>query len=100
MGKGKKKDLKDVCLHCLFLDAHKNKWPKWTPSGDDNSNEAFQDLVQSAIKITVNVFMFLDEANQMKFMRSVMDKSKELDEGRNMLSKILDQLKPRGPTQH
>jgi hypothetical protein len=100
MSKGKKKDLTEVCLHCLFIKAHQDKWPKWTPTSNDTANEAFQDLVHSAIKIVVNVFVYLDEADQMRFMQEVMDKSKKLEEGKVMLSKILDTLKPRGPTQH
>jgi hypothetical protein len=97
MGKGKKKD---VCLHCLFMQAHRDKWPKWNPAGDETGSEAFQDLVHSAIKIAVNVFVYLDEADQMKFMQSVMDKSKKLDEGREIIGKLMEALKPRRPTEH
>lgn len=102
MGKGKKRAelLEDVCLHCLFMKAHQDKWPIWSPKGDDTANEAFQDLVHSAIKIAVNVFAYLDDAGQMQFMQEVMDKSKKLDEGRVIIGKIMETLKSRGPTQH
>ena len=100
MGKGKKKDLTEVCLHCLFIKAHRDKWPAWSPTSDDTGSESFQDLVHSAIKIAIHVFMYLEEADQMRFMQEVMDKSRLMEEGRVKLSSLLDQLKLRGPTQH
>ena len=98
--KTKAKLLKDACLHCIFMDAHRDKWPKWSPKGDDTDAEAFQDLVHSAIKVAVNVFVYLDEAGQMKFMQEVMDRSKDLDEGRTMISRLIETLKERGPVKH
>jgi hypothetical protein len=98
--KKKAEQLKGVCLHCLFIKAHGDKWPNWSPKGDDTGTEAFQDLVHSAIKIAVNVFVYLDDAGQMQFMQELMDKSKKLDDGRVVIGKIMEAIKARGPTQH
>jgi hypothetical protein len=98
--KRKKSELDGVCLHCIFMKAHRDKWPDWKPEGDEEGEVAFQDLVHSAIKIAVNVFAYLGEKDQMKFMQSVMDKTSKLDEGRAVISNLLEQLKPRGPTEH
>jgi len=42
----------------------------------------------------------LDEAGQMKFMQEVMDRSKDLDEGRTIISKLMETLRARGPVKH
>jgi hypothetical protein len=94
------KQLEDVCLHCVFMDAHRDKWPGWNIKEDTAGSEAFQDLVHSAIKVAVNVFVYLDEAGQMKFMQEVMDRSKDLDEGRTIISKLMEKLKAREPVKH
>jgi hypothetical protein len=65
--------LKDVCLHCAFFNIHKDKWPDWKPSGDNKTDDAFNDLVRSTIKIVAEVFTMLDPMGQMKFMRRVME---------------------------
>jgi len=70
--KAKAKLLKGMCLHCAFLKIHQDKWPNWRPDADNQSPDAFNDLVRSTVKITAHVFSMLGEANQMMFMREVM----------------------------
>jgi hypothetical protein len=68
------KQLADVCLHCVFFQTHRDKWPDWPdwkPDADRELSAAFNDLVESAIKITAVVFSMLDESDQMAFMRQV-----------------------------
>ena len=69
--KAKAKMLKGMCLHCAFLKIHQDKWPNWRPDKDNQSQDAFNDLVRSTVKITAHVFSMLDEADQMIFMRQV-----------------------------
>ena len=69
--KAKAKLLKGMCLHCVFFHIHRDKWPNWRPDKDNQSEDAFNDLVHSAAKITAQVFSMLDEADQMIFMRQV-----------------------------
>jgi hypothetical protein len=61
-----------MCLHCAFFQVHGDKWPDWKADGDNVSQEAFNDLVRSAVKIVAEVFTMLDPLGQMRFMNQVM----------------------------
>lgn len=67
MSKKNRKD-KSVCLHCVFIDAHKAKWPDWSKDKSD-SGEAFQDFISSASQIATEALSMLGPMDQMKFMR-------------------------------
>jgi hypothetical protein len=82
VGKNKKtepqttpEELAEACLHCAFFAMHGEKWPKWKPNSDHTpvNQEAFNDLVQSAVKIVAEIFTMLDPMGQMVFMHKVME---------------------------
>jgi hypothetical protein len=77
--KAKQKLLKKVCLHCMFLKAHHDKWPDWKPTDEGQQGDGFQDLVGSTIKIVAEVFTMLDEEGRMQFYKGV-DKTIEKTE--------------------
>jgi hypothetical protein len=88
------KDGEDVCLHCLLLAAHMEKWPKYRGKADSKKNKkAFDDLVYGATRITATVFAQIDEADQMKFMEEVMEKAKEFQTRGSMGAAILHKLR-------
>lgn len=71
MGKKRKRNLDDLCLHCVFFQAHQDKWPDWKPDGDNKDIRAFNDMVHSASKIVTEIFLMLDPLQQMMFWREV-----------------------------
>jgi hypothetical protein len=74
-------ELKEVCLHCAFFTMHQDKWPDWRADGNNVSQDAFNDLVRSTVKIVAEVFTMLDPIGQMTFMRKVMETyAKHMDE--------------------
>ena len=104
--KAKAKLLEDVCLHCGFFKMHSDKWPDWRPDAENQSTDAFNDLVRSAIKIVAEIFSMLDTADQMQFMRNVMVSQAvgELAKDKDAVSlkEVLEKVKTalNGPTKH
>ena len=97
--------LKDVCLHCGFFQMHQDKWPKWSRENGEQHQEAFNDLVANAIKITAEVFSMLHTGDQIKFMRRVMEKAIEIESPEpghaiQALKELFDTIKSGGPTKH
>jgi hypothetical protein len=110
MKKAKKaKLLEDVCLHCMFFKAHGDKWPEWRADGDNVSQDAFNDLVRSTIKIVAEVFTMLDQMGQMQFMNRVMNSYMEMQRGgeeaspediKDIAQAILGSVSDGGSTKH
>jgi hypothetical protein len=102
------KELEGVCLHCMFFTAHGDKWPDWRRDEENVSQDAFNDLVRSAVKITAEVFTMLAPMDQMQFMNKVMRSYTEMESGGEVASltdikEIAELLMRRvsgGPTKH
>jgi hypothetical protein len=110
MKKAKKaKLLEDVCLHCGFMQMHGDKWPEWRADGDNVSQDAFNDLVRSTVKIVAEVFTMLDPMGQMQFQRRVMNSYMEMQRGseeaspediKEIAQAILGSVSDGGSTKH
>ena len=75
----KEKALKDVCLHCAFFKIHQDKWPDWKHNGDNQTDDAFNDLMRSLIKITAEVFLMIDRDNQYTFFHHVVNTYQQME---------------------
>jgi 4-alpha-glucanotransferase len=75
------KELEDMCLHCAFFTLHGDKWPEWRADGDNVSQDAFNDLVRSTVKIVAEVFTMLAPLDQVQFMSKVMTSYREMQGG-------------------
>jgi hypothetical protein len=103
------KELKGVCLHCAFFTMHGDKWPEWRADGDNVSQDAFNDLVRSAVKIVAEIFTMLSPLDQMQFqsrvMKSFMEmqgggESASLEEIKDIAQAIMRSVNGGGPTKH
>jgi hypothetical protein len=103
------KELEGVCLHCAFFTMHGDKWPDWKANGENVSQDAFNDLVRSAVKIVAEIFTMLAPMDQMQFQRRVMNSYMEMQRGgeeaspediREIVQAMLGAVSGGGPTKH